>query len=71
MQTDTLATHLEVALACTPQTTLSDLQDTDGSHRRKDAETLARHLADRLACFEFSFERDARYEVPHPALFAE
>ena len=71
MQTDTLATHLEVALACTPQDTLSGLQDTDGSRRRKAAEVLARHLAERLARFEFSYERDARTNPAHPSLFAD
>ncbi len=69
--TETLATHLEVALACSPQDTLSGLQDTDGSRRRKAAEVLARYLADRLSCFEFSFERDARAGVGHPSLFPE
>lgn len=71
MQTDTLVTHLEVALACTPQATLSGLQDADGTRRRKATEVLARHLADRLARFDFKFERDARSGTSHPSLFAD
>ncbi|MEP6784550.1 MAG: hypothetical protein ABI898_02295 [Sphingomonadales bacterium] len=68
---DTLATHLEVALTCTPPDTLMDLQDMDGRRRRKATAILARHLAERLGCFEFIFEGGARTPVGQGALFPE
>lgn len=52
IDSDTLALHLEVALTCAPPDTLNALQDTDSSRRRRAAFTLARHLADRMGCFE-------------------
>ena len=51
---DTLATHLEVALACAPVDTLAALQDTNSHRRRRATFTLAQHLADRLSCFEIT-----------------
>jgi hypothetical protein len=52
IDTDALATHLEVALTCAPLDTLAALQDSDRQRRRRAAFTLAQHLADRLGCFE-------------------
>lgn len=68
---DALATHLEVALTCTPADALSDLQASDGGRRRKATEAIARHLAERLSCFDFVFERGARVASLHPSLFPE
>lgn len=50
---DTLAIHLEVALATARQRTLEEFRSTEGYHPRATAK-LARHLADRLADLEFS-----------------
>lgn len=52
IDTDALATHLEVALTCAPQDTLAALQYSDCQRRRRAAFTLAQHLTDRLGCFE-------------------
>ena len=52
IDTDALATHLEVALTCAPPETLTALQDTDSYQRRRATFNLAQHLADRLGCFE-------------------
>jgi hypothetical protein len=51
---DALATHLQVALTCAPQDTLTALQDTDSHRRRRATFNLAQHLADRLGCFEIT-----------------
>ncbi len=53
---DALAIHLEVALSCAPVDTLAALQDTDGQRRRRATYTLAKHLADRLGCFEITVD---------------
>lgn len=50
---ETLAIHLEVALATAPQRTLDDFRSAEGYHARATAD-LARHLADRLAGLDFS-----------------
>ena len=52
IDSDALATHLEVALACAPLDTLTALQDVDSQRRRRATFSLAQHLADRLGCFE-------------------
>ena len=62
IDTDTLATHLEVALACAPQDTLAALQDTDSHRRRRATFNLAQHLADRLGCFDVLGE-ELRYDL--------
>ena len=49
---DALTTHIEVAPTCAPIDTLAALQDGDSQRRRRAAFSLARHLADRLGCFE-------------------
>ena len=49
---DLLVSHIEAALTCAPVDTLAALQDTDSHRRRRATFTLARHLADRLGCFE-------------------
>ena len=54
---ETLAMHLEVALATAPQRTLDDFRSAEQYHPRATAR-LARHLADRLAGLEFSIGDD-------------
>lgn len=50
---ETLAIHLEVALATAPQSTLEEFRSADRYHPHATAK-LARHLANRLAGLEFS-----------------
>ena len=54
---ESLAIHLEVALATAPKRTLDNFRSADHYHPRATAE-LARHLADRLAGLEFSVGDD-------------
>ena len=54
---ETLAFHLEVALATAPQRTLDDFRSAERYHPRATAD-LARHLADSLAGLEFSIGGD-------------
>lgn len=65
---DALATHLEVALTCTPHAALYALTDSDSRCRRRAAEIIARHLADRLSCFDFAFESEVRAGSQFPLL---
>lgn len=50
---ETLAIHLEVALATAPQRTLDNFRSAERYHPRATAD-LARHLAERLAGLESS-----------------
>lgn len=50
---ETLAIHLEVALATAPQRTLDNFRSAERYHPRATAD-LARHLAERLAGLETS-----------------
>lgn len=54
---ETLAIHLEVALATAPQRTLEDFRSAERYHPQATA-SLARHLADRLAGLDFSIGDD-------------
>lgn len=66
-----LAHHIEVALTVTPDEVLVDLQGGDGAVRRAATSELARHLADRLDCFDIEF---AEWQLPvadQPSHFAE
>lgn len=54
IDTEALATHIEVALACAPAQTVEGLSDRDAFRRRHASTSLARFLADRLGCFEVS-----------------
>ncbi len=53
---ETLAIHLEVALATAPQRTLDSFRSTEYDPRA--TAELARHLADRLSGLEFSIGDD-------------
>lgn len=61
---NTLATHLEVALTCAPDDTLSLLADTDSLKRRKATLKLAEWLADRLGCFEVTAGETLVFDQP-------
>ncbi|MGL4302874.1 MAG: hypothetical protein ACRCS5_09235 [Sphingomonas sp.] len=67
---NSLALHLEVALAGAAPELLGDLADTDRCRRGVAAADVARHLAGRLRCFEIRFDEPAR-TVAHPDLFPE
>ena len=54
IDSDSLATHLEVALNCAPVDTIAALQDTDRQRRRRATYTLAQYLAVRSGCFEIT-----------------
>lgn len=66
---DTLATHLEVALACAPDDTLALLSDVDSLKRRKATLKLAEWLADRLSFAELT-ARDMLV-MDQPVLFTD
>ena len=66
-----LAHHIEVALTVTPSTVLSDLQGSDGKLRLDATARLARHLADRLDCFDIGFAEWQPPVADQPSLFAE
>jgi len=53
LDAETLAIHLEVALATAPQRTLDEFRGSGRYHSRTTAD-LARYLADRLAGLEFT-----------------
>ena len=65
-----LADHLEVALTVAPAATLAKLHETDGLCRRVATAELARHLAERLECFNIAFQ-EWRPVPGQPSLFAE
>jgi hypothetical protein len=67
---ETLAIHLEVALATAPQRTLDDFRSAERYHPTATA-NLARHLADRLAGLEFSIGADWVDPGSQPSLFSE
>ena len=65
-----LADHLEVALTVAPAATLAKLHEADSPCRRAATAELARHLADRLECFDIAFQE--WQPLPgQPSLFAE
>lgn len=66
---DTLTHHLEVALSAASRPLLSDLQHPDRYRRTAAVATLARHLADRMSCFEITGGDGG--PMDHPSLFGE
>lgn len=66
---ESLATHLEVALACTPPAAIAALSHADRLHRTKATRSLALYLAERLGCFEVTAGPDL--VGIHPELFEE
>lgn len=66
---DALSHHLEVALNAASRPLLSDLDHSDRYRRTAAVATLARHLADRMGCFEITGQDVA--PVDHPSLFGD
>jgi hypothetical protein len=65
---NTLALHLEMALAVASPSPLSDLQHRDRYRRSAAISTLARHLAERMRCFEVAMTEED--QAGQPSLFA-
>lgn len=65
-----LALHLEVALAGASPALLDGLTAADRRQRNAAAADMARHLAERLRCFDIRDE-DASIHHRHPSLFPE
>lgn len=68
---DSLALHLEVALSGAAPELLKGLADSDRYRRSGAALDVARHLAERLRCFEFLCEEGSVRPKAHPTLFPE
>lgn len=66
---ESLATHIEVALSCTPPAALASLTDPDRYARTKATRSLALYLAERLGCFEVTAGPDL--SGVHAGLFEE
>lgn len=66
---DALTMHLEVALAVASPSLVGDLQHGDRYRRSAAVATLARHLADRMQCFEIALHEGQGVRVEHPSLF--
>ncbi|QGN56118.1 hypothetical protein [Novosphingobium sp. Gsoil 351] len=64
---ESLATHLEVALACSPPAAIAALTHADRYHRTKAIRWLALYLAERLDSFELTAGWDLA--GAHPTLF--
>lgn len=71
IDSEALAHHIEVALTVTPSIVLTGLQERDGVVRRAATARLARHLADRLDCFDIEFAEWQPPVAEQPSLFAE
>lgn len=66
---DILSLHLEVSLAGAAPDLLGGLTDCDGRRRHAAVTELARHLTERLRCFDIRSD-DAGLRVSgHPSLF--
>lgn len=68
---ESLSLHLEVALAGAAPELLKGLADSDHYRRSAAASDVARHLAERLRCFEFLCEEGSARPQAHPTLFPE
>ncbi|RHW16860.1 hypothetical protein D1610_14210 [Sphingomonas gilva] len=66
---EALSLHLEVALAGTAPELLSDLTEADCWRRRIAVADVARHLAERLRCFDIRCEEMGSPHQGHPSLF--
>jgi uridine phosphorylase len=66
---DTLSLHLEVALSGAASTLLAGLGDPDRRRRIAAVTDLARHLAQRLRCFDILTEDSAARSSSTPTLF--
>lgn len=63
---DILAIHLEVALAAATPTMLDGLADCDQRRRYAAVAEIARHLVERLRCFEICSEEAALAKIRIP-----
>lgn len=66
-----LALHLEVALCGAAPSLLDGLATADGHRRHVAVTEMARHLVERLRCFEFRSEEGGRLAQAQPALFPD
>ena len=67
---DILSTHLEVALATASPSLLDGLVDRDQRHRHAAVGEIARHLVERLRCFDIWCEDAVDAVRSHPTLFS-
>jgi hypothetical protein len=68
---DALSIRLEVALAGATPSLLDDLTNPDRYRRNVAVTTVARHLAERLRCFDIRSEEAEGYAHAHPSLFPQ
>lgn len=68
---DTLSLHLEVSLSGAAPGLLSGLADPDRCLRHAAVADLARHLAERLRCFDIRDEDMISRSNAHPSLFTD
>jgi len=66
---DILSLHLEVALAGLAPGLLDGLADPDRRRRNVAVADLARHLTERLRCFDIQSAERTGHESGHPSLF--
>lgn len=68
---DTLSLHLEVALTGAAPSLLEGLTHTDRYRRDAAATDVARHLAERLRCFDIHCAEAPMRTMSHPSLFPD
>ena len=68
---ESLSLHLEVALAGAAPELLGDLVDADRQRRNMAVADVARHLAERLRCFDIRCEELGSPIPAHPSLFPQ
>jgi len=66
---DTLSLHLQVSLSSAAPALLDALADPDRCRRHAAVADLARHLAERLRCFDICDEDAIMRSAHHPSLF--
>lgn len=66
-----LSLHLEVALAGATPLLLDELADLNRVRRMVAIGDIARHLAERLRCFDISYPETGERLEPHPTLFPD
>lgn len=68
---DALSLHLEVALTGAAPALLNGLASPDWRRRQAATADVARHLAERLRCFEIRCEEEAMRSRSQPSLFPQ
>jgi len=66
---DILCIHLEVALTGAPPSLLDGLTDPDRRRRHVSVGEIARHLVERLRCFDIRTEQGVTRMLEQPSLF--